>query len=87
MSPRGKRVTASQVGQYAYCAHAWWLGVVEGHEPSDLDVIERGTQAHERHGWRVSLARTFRKLALILLGIALAALLIWLLTWITTAVV
>ena len=85
MSPKGKRISASQVGQYAYCAHAWWLGVVEGHQPSDLDVIEKGTHAHERHGWRVSLARTFRRLALVLLGIALVALLIWVLIWVISS--
>ena len=26
---------ASEVGTYAYCAHAWWLGAVEGVRPSN----------------------------------------------------
>jgi hypothetical protein len=77
MSPRGKRVSASQVGQYAYCAHAWWLAVVEKREPSDLDALESGTRAHERHGWQVSLARGFRRLALWMLAVAVLALLAW----------
>ena len=77
MSPRGKRITASQVGQYAYCARAWWLSTVEGHEPADLEALSVGTAAHERHGWQVSVARGSSKLALILLGIALVALAIW----------
>ncbi len=77
MSPRGKRITASQVGQYAYCAHAWWLATVEKLEPAELEPLECGIRAHERHGWRVSLARGFRKLALFLLGCSTVALLIW----------
>ena len=76
MSPRGRRITASQVGQYAYCAHAWWLSAVERRAPTDLKAISAGTTAHERHGWRVSLGRGLNRLALILLGLALLALLI-----------
>ena len=77
MSPRGKRVTASQVGLYAYCALAWWLSVVEKHEPADMGAFVRGTRVHERHGWQVSIARGFRRLALGLLGAAAVALLAW----------
>jgi hypothetical protein len=77
MSPRGRRVSASQVGQYAYCAHAWWLAVIEKREPADLDALERGTRAHERHGWQVSLARGFLRLALWMLAGAVLALLAW----------
>jgi hypothetical protein len=80
MSPRGRRVTASQIGQYAFCAYAWWLSVVEKHQPIDMGAIEAGTDLHERHGWRVSLARGFSRLALTALGIALLFLLIWVIT-------
>jgi len=77
MSPRSKRVTASQVGQYAYCARAWWLGAVEGHQPADLSVVEEGTRVHERHGWQVALARRLRTVALVLLAVALLSLALW----------
>ena len=77
MSPRGRRITASQVGQYAYCAHAWWLEIIKGHQPTDLEAIETGTSAHEHHGWQVSLARASHKLALTLLGVAILSLLVW----------
>jgi hypothetical protein len=77
MSPRGRRVTASQVGQYVYCAQAWWLSTVEGREPTDLKAISAGTTAHERHGWQVSLTRGLGRLGLILFGLAVLALLIW----------
>jgi CRISPR/Cas system-associated exonuclease Cas4 (RecB family) len=79
MSPRGRRITASQVGQYVYCAHAWWLAAVEKCEPSNLAALEAGTRVHERHGWRVRLARGVSRLALAALGMALICLLFWVL--------
>ena len=77
MSPRSRRVTASQVGQYAYCAHAWWLAVIEKREPTDLGALDAGTKVHERHGWQVSLARTSKRLALGLFCGALLFLTVW----------
>ena len=77
MSPRGKRIAASEIGQYAYCARAWWLGVVKKLEPVHLQAMDAGTAAHERHGWQVVLARGIGKLALIVLGVAILLLLSW----------
>lgn len=77
MPPKSKRVSASEVGQYAYCARAWWLAVVEKHEPENPAVLDAGTRAHERHAWQVSLARRIGRLAWVLLSMALLALLAW----------
>ena len=77
MSPRGKRVTASEIGLYAYCAHAWWLAAVEKYAPADMETFVRGTRAHERHGWQVAVARGARRLAWLLVGAAVTALLVW----------
>jgi hypothetical protein len=77
MAPRTRRLSASQVGQYAFCAHAWWLAAVEGLEPDDLTPLEQGTHAHERHGWQVSISRGIRRLALVLMGLAGLALALW----------
>lgn len=77
MSPRGRRVSASQVGQYAYCARAWWLSAVEKYEPVDYGALERGSRIHERHGWRVALARGAFRLAFLLMGAALVVLAVW----------
>ena len=74
---RGRRVSASQVGQYAYCAQAWWLREIEKHTPADLGAFARGTRAHERHGWRVALALTFRQVAILMLVAAAVALIAW----------
>jgi hypothetical protein len=81
MPPKGRRISASQVGQYVYCSHAWWLAEVEKCQPVDLDAIRSGTRAHERHGWQVSLARGFHKLALLVLASAVIALLAWGVAW------
>ena len=77
MPPRAKRLSASQVGQYAFCARAWWLGSVERRKPVDFGAIEAGVRVHERHGWRVTLARAVHRLALWMLVGAGVALLIW----------
>ena len=77
MPSRGRRISASQVGQYAYCALAWWLGEIEGRPPADLGILEAGVGAHERHGWRVGWARGLWNLALALLAVAALAVLAW----------
>ena len=77
MSPRAKRLSASEVGQYAFCARAWWLGSVEGRKPIDYGALEDGVRAHERHGWRVGLARGIHKLAMWMLVASVAAWLVW----------
>ena len=77
MAPRTRRVTASQVGQYAFCAHAWWLATVEKREPAHQARLDAGQAAHERHGWDVALARASKRLAGVLVGAAALALAAW----------
>ena len=77
MAPRTRRVTASQVGQYAFCARAWWLATVEKREPAHQARLDAGQATHERHGWNVALARSSRRLALIVVGAASLTLAIW----------
>lgn len=60
-------IRASEVGEYVYCARAWWLRRVGGLEPSGYERREYGTALHRRHGRAVAGSR-----ALLLLGIALA---------------
>jgi hypothetical protein len=70
-------VSASQIGQYAYCARSWWLSTVDGTAPIDPRLVAQGTRRHERHGWRVALARAVHRLALWLLAAAALAFLSW----------
>jgi hypothetical protein len=60
-------IRASEVGEYVYCARAWWLRRVAGLEPAGHERREYGTALHHRHGRVVAGSRT-----LLLLGIALA---------------
>ncbi|MFL5806691.1 MAG: hypothetical protein ACJ8CR_33805 [Roseiflexaceae bacterium] len=67
-------IRASEVGEYVYCAHAWWLRRVAGLEPAGRERRELGTLLHRRHGQAVAGSRL-----LVTLGAALvlaAALLI-----------
>lgn len=43
-------IRASEVGEYVYCARAWWLRRVAGLEPSGRERREFGTVLHRRHG-------------------------------------
>ena len=56
----GKRVIrASEVGEYGYCARAWWYRHVARIEPTDRESLRRleaGTRAHRRHGRSVALS-------------------------------
>ena len=68
-------VRASEVGEYAYCARAYWLHrVVNAGEPEDdahAEALAGGAIAHEDYG-RATLRRGLRRRrALTVLGIAL----------------
>ena len=60
-------IRASEVGEYVYCAHAWWLRRVVGLEPEGHERRELGTVLHRRHGQAVAGSRL-----LVTLGVALA---------------
>ena len=66
-SERLQIIRASEVGEYVYCARAWWLRRVAGLEPAGRERRELGVVLHRRHGRAVAGSR-----ALVLLGAALA---------------
>jgi hypothetical protein len=55
------------VGEYVYCARAWWLRRVAGLEPAGRQRREQGSVLHQRHGRAVAGSR-----ALLLVAGALA---------------
>ncbi|MBC8449365.1 MAG: hypothetical protein H8D78_16575 [Chloroflexi bacterium] len=73
---------ASEVGQYAYCARAWWLGAVQGERSANVEALEEGQLAHRRHGRQVVAYHRLRSLGYVLLAAALllSAILFWMLT-------
>lgn len=68
-------IRASEIGQYDFCAKAWWLNAVQGLPPENVRELQLGTQMHERHGRGVNRAGLLQQLAVVLLiaGVVLLA--------------
>lgn len=81
MPPKMPLIRASEVGQYAYCARAWWLGQVKGVPSAHEREMAAGKSLHLKHGRAVAAARCWRALAwaLSLAAAAVAILLLWIL--------
>ncbi len=71
-------IRASEIGQYVYCAHAWWLGNMEGIPSSHLEEMATGEAVHRRHGRGVRAALLLRRLAYAALLLAAMVALFWL---------
>jgi hypothetical protein len=69
-------IRASEIGQYDFCAKAWWLGSVEGVLPSNLRQLQAGTTAHEEHGRQVKRASQLQTAAFVLVGLGVIILLL-----------
>lgn len=63
-------IRASEVGEYVYCARAWWLRRVAGIEPAGRARREAGIALHTRHGRAVWGSNLLMALAGILVLIA-----------------
>jgi len=77
---RARRYTrASEVGQYAYCARAWWLGYVRGVRPSNVRELQAGQSEHRHHGRQVLAYHRLRRAgyALALAALLLGVLVVW----------
>jgi hypothetical protein len=74
--PGGIRIIrASEIGQYAYCARAWWLGSIEELPSSHRREMAAGEAIHLRHGQgvRASLALVWLAYAVLLLAVVVGA--------------
>lgn len=69
-------IRASEMGEYVYCARAWWLRRVAGLEPAGRERREMGTVLHHRHGRAVAGSRALLALAGLLVVTALALMLL-----------
>lgn len=76
--PRPERfISASEVGEYAYCRRAWWLRAVRGvTTAAQGNRFSAGHLAHRRHAWSLWWARALGWLAALLMAAALTAL-VW----------
>jgi CRISPR/Cas system-associated exonuclease Cas4 (RecB family) len=69
-------VRASALGEYVFCARAWWLRR-EGVEPTrGGEARAAGTRWHEGHGRSVARAKRLRLVAAVCTCLALALLLV-----------
>lgn len=64
-------IRASEVGQYVYCAHAWWLARVDNLPSAHLEALDAGKEMHRRHGRGVRISLMLRRLGYALLISAL----------------
>ena len=64
-------IRASELGEYVYCARAWWLHHERGVESRNVAAIQSGRAAHDQHGRAVASVHTQRRLALILAVLAI----------------
>jgi hypothetical protein len=71
-SSRKDLVRASGMGEYVYCARAWWLRR-EGVTPTrGGEARAAGTRWHESHGRSVARAKRLRLVSAVCLYLALA---------------
>ncbi|NJK78933.1 MAG: hypothetical protein HC914_03080 [Chloroflexaceae bacterium] len=63
-------IRASEIGEYVYCARAWWLRRVAGLEPAGHARRAEGRRRHIRHGRLVQASRLVLVLAVLLLVLA-----------------
>ena len=71
-------VRASEVGEYTFCARAWWLHRVKGYRSANVAQLAQGSDRHRAHGRAVRASFLLRRVAAILLVLAVAALVAWL---------
>jgi len=64
------------MGEYVYCARAWWLRRVAGLEPDGYERREYGVTLHHRHGRAVAGSRALLALCGLLAMAALALILL-----------
>ena len=75
-------VRASEIGSYVYCRRAWWYRQ-QGMVPANQAELAAGSSSHELHGRQVKAAGTARRLAYVLMLVAVLLFLIFcILVWI-----
>jgi len=71
-------IRASEIGRYVYCAHAWWLGSVQGLPSTHQREMAAGEAAHVRHGREVRTSLWLSRLAYGVLLLAVVVGVVWL---------
>ncbi len=79
---RNRVIRASEIGQYVYCAHAWWLGSVQGLPSAHQQEMADGETTHLRHGRVVRASLGLSRLAYGVLLLAAMVAVVWLVSWV-----
>lgn len=69
--PETDVIRASEIGEYVYCARAWWLHRLQGVESRNSAALQHGQRVHDQHGRAVARFQMQQRLALALVGLAL----------------
>jgi len=75
--PHDRVIRASEIGQYVYCAHAWWLGSIQGLPSSRQQEMAAGEAVHVHHGRGVRASLGLGRLAYIVLLLAAVVGIVW----------
>jgi CRISPR/Cas system-associated exonuclease Cas4 (RecB family) len=59
-------IRASEVGEFVFCARAWWLRRVAGLEPAGHERRAQGVVLHQEHGRLVASSRALLLVAVVL---------------------
>ncbi len=70
-------VRASEIGQFTYCPHAWYLEHVLRLPSANVADLEAGTESHRRHGRRVYVALVVQRVGIALAVLGALALVAW----------
>ena len=65
-------IRASEIGEYMYCRRSWWLKRVVGRESRNIVEMKHGEKFHLDHADKVDRTEWTRKIAYILIALALA---------------
>jgi hypothetical protein len=74
-------IRASGMGEYTFCARAWWLRRAGVKPTRGGEARAAGTRWHKGHGRSVERAKMLRRLSALCLYAALAFAALLLLTW------
>ena len=70
-------IRASEIGEYEFCARAWWLARVLGRARENPGELAAGRQRHVRHGRSLQLSGVLQQIGLILVLTAIVVIVLW----------
>lgn len=71
-------IEASEIVEYIYCRRAWWLQRIVGRNSRNVKQLAYGDAYHRRHRSNLEQANRGRKLALVLIFLAVCFVVFWL---------